>query len=287
MTEFVAGFLHLESQELIEYLLRETGHQQKEKVNPRDLLDYLKLQYLRFDFMSELPREAKETFVGTAPRAMISFHDRLVATDVSLDERRTKFSVLHEVGHYILPGHQNTLYVCDKKGMSYGTHLLFEQEANQVAADLLFLGDRFDQESNSRPISASTVRTLAFQFGASFEATARRIAQRSCRECMLVCFSNTSSAIIEAPQNLQWHVHYSVPSSSFANKYFQKLTSGGVPEVVYSAVSADGRDIDRSETVELSIGCRGLAQPSRFNAEFFYNQYNVFCFLTPAGCQFQ
>ncbi len=140
-----------------------------------------------------------------------------------------------------------------------------------------------DQESNSRSISASTVKTLAFQFGASFEATARRIAERSYRECVLVCFSNTSSAIIDAPQNLQWHVHYCIPSSSFANKYFQKLTSGGVPEAVYSAVSAEGRDIDRSETVELSIGCRGLAQPSRFNAEFFYNRYNVFCFLTPAG----
>ncbi|NBO66685.1 MAG: ImmA/IrrE family metallo-endopeptidase [Acidobacteria bacterium] len=282
MTEFVASFLHLESQELVQYLLRETGHQQKEKVSPKDLLDYLKLQYLRFDFMSELPKEAKETFVGTAPRAMISFHDRLVATDVTLNEPRTKFSVLHEVGHYILPGHQNTLYVCDRKGMSYGTHLVFEQEANQVAADLLFLGDRFDQESNSRPISADTVKTLAFRFGASFEATARRIAERSYRDCMLVCFSNTSNAIIDAPQNLQWHVQYCIPSASFENKFFQKLTSGGVPEDIYAALSVEGRDIDRSENVELSIGCRGLAQPARFNAEFFYNRYHVFCFLTPA-----
>lgn len=283
MTGFVASFLHLESQELVQYLLRDTGHQQKEKVNPRVLLDYLKLQYLRFDFMTELPKEAKELFVGTVPRAMISFHDRIVATDVSLNEPRTKFSVLHEVGHYILPGHQNALYVCDKQGMSYGTHLLFEQEANQVAADLLFLGDRFDQESNSRPISAATVRTLAFQFGASFEATARRIAERSYRDCMLVCFSNTSSAIIDAPGNLQWHVYYCIPSASFANKFFQKLHSGGVPENVWANLSVPGRDIDLSEAVRVAIACRPNMQPTEFNAEFFYNRYHVFCFLTPAG----
>lgn len=281
MTEFVAGFLHLEPQELVEYLLRETGHQQRGQIHPRDLLDYLRLQYLRFDFMTELPKEARDTFVGTTPRAMISFHDRLVATDVSLNESRTRFSVLHEVAHYILPQHQHTLYVCDKKGMSFGTHLQFEQEANRVAADLLFLGDRFDQESSSRPISALTIKTLAFQFGASFEATARRIAERSYRDCMLVCFSNTSNAILESPSNLQWTVHYCIPSASFANRYFQKLTSGRVPEDVCSALCVDGRDLERSETIEVTIPVRMEVQPVRFHAEFFYNQYNVFCFLTP------
>ena len=283
MTAFVASFLHLESQELVKYLLRETGHLHRGQVNPKDLLDYLKLKYLRFNFMTELPKEAKETFVGTTPRAMISFHDRLVATDVSLNPARTTFSVLHEVGHYILPHHQNTLYVCDRKGMSFGTHLLFEREANEVAADLLFLGDRFDLESNSRPVSAGTVRTLACQFGASFEATARRIAERSYRDCMLVCFSNTSSAIIDAPQNLQWNVHYCIPSASFANRFFQKLNSGSVPENVFAALSEEGRDIERSERGELPIVYHADLQPRRFNAEFFYNRYNVFCFLTPTG----
>jgi len=282
MTGFVASFLHLESQELVEYLLRETGQLHGNQVNPKDLLDYLQLQYLRFDFMTELPKEAKAAFVGTTPRAMLSFHDRLVATDVALNESRTRFSVLHEVGHYILPHHQHTLYVCDRKGMSFGTHLLFEQEANQVAADLLFLGDRFDQESNSRPISANTVKTLAFQFGASFEATARRMAERTYRDCMLVCFLNTSTAIIDTQENPRWNVHYCIPSASFANRYFQTLNQGGVPDDVFAALSLNGRDIQDSESIGVSIACGADVQPTMFHAEYFYNRYNVFCFLTPA-----
>jgi hypothetical protein len=281
MKEFVASFLHLEAQELVEYLLRAAGQNERSNVNPQDLLNFLKLQYLRFDFMTELPKEAKATFAGNAPRAMISFNDRLIATDVSLSDNRTRFSVLHEIGHYILPNHQHSLYVCDKQGMSFRTHLLFEQEANQVAADLLFLGDRFDQESNSRPISAVTLKTLANQFGASFEATARRMVERNYRDCMLVCFANTSGAIVDSEASSQWDVHYCIPSPSFANRYFQKLQVGRVPEGVFRSLSVDGRDIQDSETVDVSIDCRSMGQPTQFRAEYFYNRYNVFSFLSP------
>jgi hypothetical protein len=166
--------------------------------------------------------------------------------------------------------------------MSFGTHLLFEQEANQVAADLLFLGDRFDQESNSRPISANTVKTLAFQFGASFEATARRMAERTYRDCMLVCFLNTSTAIIDTQENPRWNVHYCIPSASFANRYFQTLNQGGVPDDVFAALALNGRDIQDSESIGVSIACGADVQPTMFHAEYFYNRYNVFCFLTPA-----
>ena len=239
MTGFVASFLHLEAQELVEYLLRAAGQNERSRVNPQDLLEFLKVQHLRFDFMTELPKEAKESFAGTAPRAMISFHDRLIATDVSLSDNRTRFSVLHEIGHYILPNHQHSLYVCDKQGMSFRTHLLFEKEANQVAADLLFLGDRFDQESNSRPISAATLRALANQFGASFEATARRMIERSYRDCMLVCFANKSLAIVDNEAHSPWNVQYCIPSPSFANRYFHKLQGGSVPEDVFRLLAAD------------------------------------------------
>jgi len=282
MTGFVPSFLHIETQELVSYLIKAAGQTQRTQINPQDLLDFLKLQYLSFDFKTELPKEAKESFIGDSPRAMISFHDRLVATDSALSPTRTRFSVLHEIGHYILPNHQHTLYVCDSQGMSFRTHITFEQEANRVAADLLFLGDRFELESNSRPISAMTVKVLASQFNSSFAAAAHRMAERHYRDCMLICFTRGVQTVVNSDANQVWHIHYCIPSYSFGNKYFQRVTGGGVPEELFDRISATGRNLEHSETIQVGIPCRSGFDQLLFNAEYFYNQYNVFCFLTPA-----
>ena len=44
---------------------------------------------------------------------------------------------------FVLPHHEHSLYVCDDIGLSPATRLVFEKEAGEFAADLLFLGDRF------------------------------------------------------------------------------------------------------------------------------------------------
>ena len=114
------------------------------------MLDLLGLEFTSFDFQLELPDDAKETVGGAKPRALISFSDRLVATDATLSESKTRFSVLHEIGHFVLPKHQHKLYICDDQGLSLATRLVLEKEASEFAADLLFLGDRFSLEANSR-----------------------------------------------------------------------------------------------------------------------------------------
>ena len=281
MTEFAASYLYLKRAELVRYLLNAAGQVSQSKVNPKELLDYLQLEYLSFDFQTELPPEAKESFRGETPRAMISFRDRLIASDQSLDEKRSRFSVLHEIGHYILPHHQNELYVCDSKSMSFGTHLTFEKEANEVAADLLFLGERFDLEASSRVIDASTMKTLAEQFGASFESTARRMVERSYRACMLVSFQNKTPLGVDPAAAPNWQIRYCVPSPAFENRYFEKLSQGTVPSEVWALLSPPSRNVDESETVPLTISCGHPPTRTSFSAEYFYNRHNVFCFLVP------
>jgi hypothetical protein len=43
-----------------------------------------------------------------------------------------------------------------------------------------------------------------------------------------------------------------------------------------------GRDFADGVAVELGVETR-KGEAARFNAEFFYNQYNVFAILTPSG----
>lgn len=282
MSGFSASFLEIEPRELVGHLLRESGQQNRDSINPAEILQFLDLEYLAFDFSRELPSDAQQTVGGAKPRALISFNDRLVATDSSLDNRRARFSVLHEVGHYVLPHHQHALYVCDDIGLSFSTRLTFEREANEFAADLLFLGDRFSVDSNSRSICAGTVKELAERYNATFETTSRRIAERSFRPCMLVVFMKEPSiANIDVDQSQSWRVRYCIASPTFRATYFESV-SGVVPADVVSTLTDCGfLDIADSVIRDVPIEVPNAEFTHTFRAEFFSNSYSIFCFLTP------
>lgn len=281
MTPFNANYLEIEPHELAAYLLRESGQFERECTNTAVLLDFLGLDYVSFDFDLELPQEAKQAVAGARPRALISFDDRLIATDANLDENPTRFSVLHEVGHFVLPRHEHSLYVCDDIGLSPATRLVFEKEASEFAAELLFLGDRFALEANSRPINAASVKELATKHGASFEATARRMVEKSFRPCMLVVFKKeprqSGGALAQPPI---WSVRYCVASPTFKTRHFESI-SGTVPADVVPVVTSPGRDIAESHKIEVSVRSSSERQESLFSGEFFSNTYNIFCLLMP------
>jgi hypothetical protein len=280
MTAFNASYLEIEPRELVRHLLRSAEQLERDCANPHELMDFLKLEYLSFNFARELPDEAKKTVAGGTPRALLSFADRVVATDESLDEKRARFSVLHEIGHYVLPHHEHTLYVCDETGLSYATRLVMEKEANEFAADLLFLGDRFSVEANSRQISARTVKELAAKYRASFEATARRFAENNFRSCMLIVFKPEQKPnAVDVDAIPTWTVRYCIASPAFKTRYFEKV-SGMVPPEAVAAVTQPGHDIANSFVRELGITGRA-GDESTFRAEFFCNTYNIFCLLTP------
>jgi len=281
MTTFNATYLEIAPRELVTYLLRESGQYERESVDTARLLGFLGLDYVSFNFDLELPPEAKQTVGDARPRALISFGDRIIATDSDLDENRTRFSILHEVGHFILPHHEHSLYVCDDIGLSPATRLVFEKEASEFAADLLFLGDRFALEANSRSIGASTVKELATKYGASFEATARRLVEKSFRPCMLVVFKKEPrQSGGELAQLATWSVRYCIASATFKTQYFESV-SGTVPTEVVAVVTQPGRDITDSRSIEVTVRSSSDQQESRFFAEFFSNTYNIFCLLTP------
>jgi IrrE N-terminal-like domain len=281
MTAFNASYLEIEARELVRHLLRGAGQCERESINPRDLLDFLKLDYLSFNFARELPEEAKKTTAGGPPRALLSFSDRLIATDVSLNDNRARFSVLHEIGHYVLPHHEHALFVCDDAGLNFATRLVMEREANEFAADLLFLGDRFCVDANSRQISARAVEDLTTQYGASFEATARRLVEKNFRACMLAVFKKEEKSVsldVDAAQT--WSVRYCVASPAFKTTYFERI-SGVVPPEAVAIVTQPGRRISDSFVCNIGVAGRTANQTTMFRADFFWNTYNILCLLMP------
>ncbi|MDH4203716.1 MAG: ImmA/IrrE family metallo-endopeptidase [Phycisphaerae bacterium] len=267
--EFSTEKLDFECRELAEFLIHETG-QQEGKLDVDNILQYLGLTSLQFSFDRELPIE-KNT------RALLSYPDKIIAVEENLKPERKRFSFLHEVGHYVLPNHQSS-YLCDDKGLSAFSHLTHEKEANEFAAELLFMGNQFLLQINSLPINAKTVKKLADQYYASFESTARRLAEKNSRPCMFIRFNRNQTAQIELSGEDIWSAQYSIPSSIFKQKYGREF-KGIVPCGIVNQLIRSSQDITDSIVTQEFVNT--VSGRSEMSFEYFYNQYNILAFLIP------
>jgi hypothetical protein len=88
------------------------------------------------------------------------------------------FKRLHETSHDLFPwqhvGEGDDGFVDDDYTLSPKTTVVFEQEANQGAAELLFQRDRFAEMAADYQIGCAAISELATLFGASRHAAFRR-----------------------------------------------------------------------------------------------------------------
>lgn len=85
-----------------------------------------------------------------------------------------KFKRLHEVTHDLLPWQQELAYADDESTLSWRTKVLFEKEANQGAAELLFQQDYYTHVAADYAIGLASVVETAQKFGASIRSSFRR-----------------------------------------------------------------------------------------------------------------
>lgn len=108
-------------------------------------------------------------------RALLDRKAREIHLDPTIDHNGQRaFKRLHEVTHDACPWQQQLAYADDDLTLSSATRLLFEREANQGAAELLFQRDRFRDIAADYAIGTAPVVELAETFGSSLHATFRR-----------------------------------------------------------------------------------------------------------------
>jgi len=142
--------------------------------------------------------EAPETFLSEGSIAQAPAHLRGVLSRISgkvhaVLDRRTRevhinpsvdlvgqraYKRLHETSHDLFFWqhiHEGRAGFADNEmTLSPKTNILFEQEANQGAAELLFQRDRFAQMASDYAVSCAAVLELATKFGSSRHAAFRR-----------------------------------------------------------------------------------------------------------------
>jgi hypothetical protein len=124
-------------------------------------------------YLQSLLRSARHKIHGIIDRRA-----RVIHISPAIDhEGKRRFVKLHETTHQILPHQQDLIYAEDHETLSPATNRLFEREANQGAAELLFQCDGFARDAADLQVSVAAIWHLAGRYGSSFHAAVRRYAE--------------------------------------------------------------------------------------------------------------
>jgi len=105
----------------------------------------------------------------------------------SLNEKRKKFTIAHELGHFYIPWHSELMFGCDIKEMDFkNDYAPREKEANLFAAELLMPTEEF-MINFSGKINYTMVSAMANMFDVSFQAALNRCIDLAFEDCMVVC----------------------------------------------------------------------------------------------------
>lgn len=127
------------------------------------------------------------------------FEGALIANDTKSDghifynslvpRSRQRFTIGHELGHFLLPWHRQSTFECSADDISSRSKKSWELEANQFSAELLMPTTLLKQRlSPSAEFDLSDVIRVKDDFETSFESTARRVVELS-EQAYAVVFS--------------------------------------------------------------------------------------------------
>lgn len=100
---------------------------------------------------------------------------------------RQRFTIGHELGHFLLPWHRQSQFQCNVQDMSFGAKLEWEIQANQFSAELLMPRQLVLKKLRTlgEP-ELEHVQSLAEEFQTSVEMTARRYVELNEYPCAII-----------------------------------------------------------------------------------------------------
>lgn len=105
---------------------------------------------------------------------------------------RQRFTIAHELGHFVLHRGQRPSFSCDKESVFSGADLLrnIEREADDFASNLLIPGDLLRDAISDRRIDLHILSALAKRFQVSFESLCIRFIKFTPLRAILVYWDN-------------------------------------------------------------------------------------------------
>jgi len=120
---------------------------------------------------------------------------------------RQRFTIAHELGHFVLHRGQRPSFSCDKESVFSGADLLrnIEREADDFASNLLIPGDLLRDAISDRRIDLHILSALAKRFQVSFESLCIRFIKFTPQRAILVYWDNASTSGAAAAPSRRVH----------------------------------------------------------------------------------
>lgn len=150
--------------------------------------------------------------------------------------RRERFTIAHEIGHYIIPWHEN-LQQCDKI-VDFKSEDTVECEANDFASELLVPKTYLLEDIRDKKVTLSLIKDLAEKYNVSLVVMARRILAYSDSESVaLIYYPNGNKYIQMKSSSFSKEIKDGRITKSSAHKLLTSYnTSAEVKDVIESSI---------------------------------------------------
>ena len=221
----------------------------------QDLLNKLNIVELPipiYQICDYLNIKCVETQEIDAEALIVKKHDKhdkpiiFVKANVGYDSR-TKFSIAHELGHYILPSHLDNIYACTIEDLnSFTTSKTTEDEANTFAAELLMPSPWILNRIKREDVTLPVIKNIASECDTSLTATAIQVTNL-CTDSIAIIFS-VDGVIrwFSKSDSFRYYINLgSLHIASFAYKIFFSGELSEIPIKVPTQVWVDTYQTDQ------------------------------------------
>lgn len=115
-----------------------------------------------------------------------------IAYNGRVSRERQRFTIAHELGHFVLHRNRQPRFDCDKESVHSGHETMrrIEREADDFASNLLMPGDRLREWISNGRIDLHVLSAIAQRFEVSFEALCIRFIKYTEQRAILVYWDN-------------------------------------------------------------------------------------------------
>ena len=161
---------------------------------------------------------------------------------------RKHFTLAHELGHFLLPGHDETELVCTKSDVgNWGDRSKrAEREADEFAAELLMPAVAVEPIVRSTAPSLQVIEKIATRFETSFSAAAWRYCDLAKEPCAIVWSTGGRIDWSKRSQTFGFRLQNGMPihEESFASRAFSGRARQKQPQAVRAALWIS--DVDKA-----------------------------------------
>lgn len=196
-----------------------------------------------------------------------------ILLDGDLPVKKHRWNEAHEVGHSLLPWHEDVMHGDNRGTLSPDCHEQIEAEANYAAGRMLFLRERFTAEARSRDPSIAAIKQLHGAFGNTLSTTLYRFVELSGADTPMIGIisGHPHKSRRAKDHDTQHPCRHFIQSPAFAQK-FARISEKAMFEAIAGYCGAQGGG-SLGDCELILIDDNG--DEHRFYFETFYNTFDA------------